>query len=95
MRRPHLFFGGDERAHGPPKDCALAAENLMLAARSFGLGTCWVGFSQTWLGTEEGKAALKPSTGLFSVVAPIIVGIPNPRARRLPEKEPHIRWIRS
>jgi len=28
------------------EDCALAAENLMLAARGAGLGTCWIGFSQ-------------------------------------------------
>ena len=28
------------------EDCALAAENLMLAAYAKGLGTCWIG----WLG---------------------------------------------
>jgi Nitroreductase family len=27
------------------EDCALAAENLMLAARGMGLGTCWIGFA--------------------------------------------------
>jgi nitroreductase len=27
------------------EDCALAAENLMLAARGAGLGTCWIGLS--------------------------------------------------
>src|SRR5665213_2855420 len=28
-------------------DCALAAENLMLAALTLELGTCWIGFAQT------------------------------------------------
>jgi nitroreductase len=31
--------------------CSLAAENLMLAARAAGLGTCWIGFAQKWLVT--------------------------------------------
>ena len=39
-------------------DCALAAENLMLAAADAGLGTCWIGFAQGWLETAEGKALL-------------------------------------
>jgi len=40
------------------EDCALAAENLMLAAYSEGLGTCWIGFAQGFLNTSEGKNAL-------------------------------------
>ena len=41
------------RAGGPwmVEDCALAAENLMLAACAAGLGTCWIGFAQGWLQT--------------------------------------------
>jgi len=80
------------------EDCALAAENLMLSAHAAGLGTCWIGFSQHFLNTPEGKNALGiPST--WVPVAPIIVGHPKdvpsvappglPRGR----KEPEIRWI--
>ena len=52
------------------EDCALAAENLMLAAHAAGLGSCWIGFAQHWLGTPEGKTALglPPS---YSPIAPI------------------------
>jgi nitroreductase len=35
------------------EDCALATENLMLAACAVGLGTCWIGFAQ-YTGREEG-----------------------------------------
>jgi nitroreductase len=28
------------------EDCCLAAQNLMLAARNEGLGTCWIGLSR-------------------------------------------------
>src|ERR1019366_8949015 len=31
------------------EDCCLAAENLMLAARNEGLGSCWIGFARPWL----------------------------------------------
>ncbi len=76
------------------EDCALAAENLMLAARAAGLGTCWIGFAQTWLGTPDGKAALKlPPTHL--PVAPIIVGHPKSAPPPVPRKEPEIHWIDS
>lgn len=32
-------------------------ENLMLAAYALGLGSCWIGFAQSWLDTDEGRAA--------------------------------------
>jgi hypothetical protein len=46
-------------AQGPwiVEDCALAAENLMLAAYAAGLGTCWIGFAQSFLNTPDGKNA--------------------------------------
>jgi nitroreductase len=74
------------------EDCALAAQNLMLAARAAGLGTCWIGFAEAWLGTPEGKAVLElPATSL--PVAPIIVGHPKSAPPPVPRREPEIRWI--
>ena len=73
------------------EDCSLAAENFMLAARAAGLGTCWIGFAQKWLGTREGKAALGiPDT--YVPVAPLIVGHPASEPPPVPRKEPEIRW---
>ncbi len=40
------------------EDCALAAENLMLAAFAEALGACWVGFAQSYLNTAAGKTAI-------------------------------------
>ncbi len=74
------------------EDCALAAENLMLAAYSEGLGTCWIGFAQSFLNTAEGKNALGlPAT--WVPVASIVVGHPKSKAVLVPRKEPEIRWI--
>lgn len=74
------------------EDCSLAAENMMLAARAAGLGTCWIGFAQAWLGTPDGKAALRLS-GTTVPIAPIIVGHPKTAAALVPRKAPKIDWI--
>jgi nitroreductase len=81
-------------AQGPwiIEDCALAAENLMLAAWAAGLGTCWIGFAQSFLNTPEGKKALDLPAG-WVPVAPIIVGHPRGVSSPPPRTEPNIRWI--
>lgn len=73
------------------EDCALAAENLMLAACAAGLGTCWIGFAQEWLGTPEGKSSLKRpcQSRLLSW------GIPRRRQRRFPERFRRLTGFRS
>lgn len=74
------------------EDCAMAAENLMLAAYSAGLGTCWIGFAQSYLNTAEGKRLLGlPSDRV--PVAPIIVGYPKSPTPAVPRKPPDVRWI--
>ena len=48
-------------AHNPNAvaDGSLVMENLMLAAASLGLGSCWINRAKEELETEEGKALLK------------------------------------
>ena len=74
------------------EDCALAAENLMLAACGAGLGSCWIGFAQSYLGTSEGKRLLGLPAAC-TPVAPIIVGHPRELTAPVPRREPDIRWI--
>ncbi len=74
------------------EDCALAAENLMLAAHADGLGTCWIGFAQSFLNTPEGKKALDLPVAWVSV-APIIVGYPKAATPAVPRMEPAVKWI--
>jgi nitroreductase len=74
------------------EDCALAAQNLMLAAYAAGLGSCWIGFAQSFLNSAEGKkiAGLAPEC---VPVAPIIVGHPKAGKAAVPRKAPEIRWV--
>ena len=81
-------------AEGPwiVEDCALAAENLMLTAYSAGLGSCWIGFAQSFLRTPDGKAALDLPAA-WGPVAPIIVGRPKATSPPVPRNAPEIRWV--
>lgn len=73
-------------------DCCLAAENLMLAARAQGLGSCWIGFAEAWLSTPQGKAALGIAEDR-TPVAPVILGWPQGETPPTPRNPPEIHWI--
>ncbi len=74
------------------EDCALAAQNLMLAAHAAGLGSCWIGFAQSWLGTPNGKRAIGlPDT--LTPVAPVIIGYPKSIPPAVPRNAPKINWL--
>jgi len=82
--------------------CAMVCENIMLAAVSFGLGSCYVGFGAMIKGNADVVKALdlKDKERIYG---PIIVGYPkiNPTERqasilkelRSKKKEPIIKWI--
>jgi nitroreductase len=74
------------------EDCALAAQNLMLAAAEAGLGTCWIGFAEHWLQTDEGKRTLRLPADC-KPVAPIILGYPKQIPPSVARKAPNITWL--
>jgi nitroreductase len=64
----------------------------MLTAHAIGLGTCWIGFAQSFLNTPDGKNLLGlPAASV--PVAPIIIGHPKSTPPPVPRKEPEIRWV--
>jgi nitroreductase len=69
--------------------CAMAALSLMLAARDAGLGTCWIGFSESLLESAAVKAELGVPAG-YRVVAPIIIGHPSGDTPSTPRSRPEI-----
>lgn len=74
------------------EDCALAAENLMLAACAAGLGTCWIGFAHSYLNSPQGRRVLDLPAAWVQV-APIVLGHPKAVPAPVPRHEPTIRWI--
>lgn len=70
-------------------DCWLAAENLMLAARAMGMGTCVIGLAAEALNAPEWKKELNVPAGL-TAYAPIIVGEPAGETPAAGRREPEV-----
>lgn len=87
-----ILISATEQGPWIVEDCALAAENLMLAAYAAGLGSCWIGFAQGFLNTQDGKKLLG-LPGACVPVAPIIVGHPKSAAADVPRRTPDVQWI--
>lgn len=65
-----------------PQDCACAAQNMMLAARSLNLGSCWIGFGDIVLNNSR-KIRKKLSIPVsHKIMATIALGYPE----KFPEK---------
>jgi len=72
--------------------CPLACGNMMLAAQSLGLGTCWVKFGSMVTDNPEIVKAL----GLKSdetIYGPVLVGYPKEIPEPPAKKDPAILWI--
>jgi nitroreductase len=72
--------------------CPLACENMMLAAHSLGLGTCWVGFGAMVIEDAEVRKLLDLQEG-DAIFGPILLGYPKADPPRPPKKEPKVKWI--
>jgi nitroreductase len=72
--------------------CPLACENMMLAAYSLGLGSCWVGFGAMVTNDEEIRniLELKEDEKIFG---PILLGYPKSYPEHPPKREPKVKWI--
>ena len=72
--------------------CPLACENMLLAAFSLGLGSCWVQFGSLITDNKEIKGALdlKEDEKIFG---PIIIGYPKAIPQPPEKKAPQIKWL--
>ena len=79
--------------------CALACENIMVAATSLGLGSCYVGFGAMVTGNAEVVEALELAEG-ERIYGPIVLGYPDEESSALAsfrptKKKPKIKWIKE
>jgi nitroreductase len=76
------------------QDCACAAENMMLAAHSLGLGSCWIGTAVLPLGAhDQTLEELKVPKG-YRIMAAVVFGYPTNEAHKAParNKDVIISW---
>jgi len=89
-------------ATGGAISCALACENMMIAAESFGLGSCYTGFGAMVKGNPEVVEALELNEN-EQIYGPVLIGYPkNEPSAAVSDalericaikKEPATRWI--
>jgi nitroreductase len=89
-------------AGGGAISCALACENIMIAAASFGLGSCYTGFGALVKGNPEVVEALELKK-TEAIYGPILLGYPNENPSEAVskaletigpiKKDPVIKWI--
>ena len=76
--------------------CALACQNIMIAAQSLGLGSCYVGFGSLVKGNPKIVQTLELADN-EQIYGPIVLGypkdIPEARAMLSKKEEPVIKWI--
>ncbi len=71
------------------EECALAAQNLMIAAHALDLGTCPIGYARSFLNTPEVREELGIPAG-YVPVFPIVVGSPRIDTAPMPRDDPQI-----
>ena len=73
-------------------DCSLCAENMMLAAHSMDIGSCWIG---TGCFIQDNPELLEELgiTPDYRVIAPIVFGYPSKECHEGEKKEPEVVWV--
>jgi nitroreductase len=73
-------------------NCALACENMMLAAHSFGLGSCYVGWGALAQYDPEVIEVLELKKE-ESILGPIVMGYPEKYPDPPPRDKPDVKWV--
>jgi nitroreductase len=89
-----IMIFSDSDAFSPQIDCALAGENMMLAARSLEMGSCWIGLAAP-LGLVQ---AIMDDLGVPSsckLEGSLIFGYPVKLDMKTPKREENVvlKWI--
>ncbi len=82
-----LVIYGDSECHWYKEDCCCLAENIILAAFDQNIGSCWIGFAENYLETDEFKEKYDIPKQ-YKVVSSLILGymekLPKPPTRKEP-----------
>ncbi len=89
-----IMIFADTSGFMPQVDCSLAAQNMMLVAKSLGLGSCYIGLAQPL----ERVASMMKELGVsekYRLVASLIFGFPAGGELKAPERNRDVilRWI--
>jgi nitroreductase len=87
-----IIILGNKNAPTVDYDCPMAAQNMMLAAQSKGIGSCWIGGVQPALMDEGFLRELGTPEG-YKAIAPLIFGYPKGKTEAPRRAEPDVKWV--
>ncbi len=87
-----LIFG-KKNAPTAVYDCSMAAQTMMLAAQSMGIGSCWIGGAHRALRDEKVLKELGAPEG-YIIVAPLILGYPKGDTEPPARIKPEVVWVK-
>ncbi len=91
-REENRIILGNKKSVTADWDCAMAAQNMMLAAHSRGIGSCWIGLVMPALMDEKILKELGAPPG-YKAVAPLIFGYPRGETVMPKRTEPEVKWL--
>lgn len=80
---------GDPASHWYVYDATLCAANIMLAAHAQGIGSCWIGFAESFLNLPEVKARYNVPQN-FELVSTMSLGFAKGNMPEAKREEPRI-----
>jgi len=89
-----IMIFSDSDAFSPQVDCVMAGENMMLAARSLGIGSCWIGLAAP-LGQDPAIMADLGATDRCKLEGCLIFGYPVKLDQKAPKRDEDVvlKWI--
>ena len=87
-----IIVSGDERTPEPEADCAAATQNMLLAAESIGLGSCWIFLVLLAFSSSQGaelRKELKIPEG-YKPYCSAVLGYKKSATPRIPDRKPNL-----
>ena len=88
-----IIVSGNEKNLVPQIDCSLALENMLLAAHSLGIGSCWLHALVHLYSSEQGKSFLHAQVGVpegYAVIGAGAFGYQATEAPKAPSRRENI-----
>ena len=92
-----ILVSNDRRNHDGVQDSSCAAENMMLAAHSFGLGSVWINALSTICDEPEIRELLDSYEipARHTVIAALAFGWPKEPGKLLAKKQDVVKWVEN
>lgn len=87
-----IFILGNKKNHWSTTDCSLAAQNMMLAAHSLGIGSCPIGMAQ-FIKDEKDLTKKLGFEDDYELVLSIVFGYADEKPRLKERNKDVVKWI--